>query len=132
MSEELTFFKNEKKDIEEIFNVLKKYNINSTENLVQLKARKNGLLYAGDYPWVSEIAQIINTFYCDADRCISDITGKVFLVETMETENQPETVLHRYRSAEKAVLEQSIIDYGDCAYFAICKIHRIGTRQRRS
>ena len=87
MSEELTFFKNEKKDIEEIFNVLKKYNINSTENLVQLKARKNGLLYAGDYPWVSEIAQIINTFYCDADRCISDITGKVFLVETMETEN---------------------------------------------
>lgn len=87
MNKGLTFFENEKKNIDTIFDVLKENNINSGESLRQLKVRDNNLLYAGDYPWISEIANIINTFYCDADRCISDMTGKIFLVDRMESDN---------------------------------------------
>lgn len=77
----------EKKNIDTIFKILRDNKINSEESLSKLKPNDNGLLYAGDFPWIAEIATIINDFYDDADQYITDVTGKVFLVDQMKAAN---------------------------------------------
>ena len=89
-NENLVSFENESKDLETIFEILRENGIISELGLIPLKTKKNNLLYAGDYPWIGDIAKIMNGFYSTADRFISDSTGKVFLVDQMKKQDHEE------------------------------------------
>ena len=91
-NENLISFENESRELEKIFDILKANRILSEASLLQLKKNENHLLYAGDYPWVGDVARVINGFYSRADRFITDTTGKVFLVDQMK-ENDHEDLL---------------------------------------
>lgn len=70
-----------KNNINEIFNILRDAQIKSINDLSSLELINNKLVSAKKYPWIADLASMIDALYDVTDEYIQNTKGQLFLVD---------------------------------------------------
>ncbi len=81
-----------KDSIEQIFNILDDAGIKNFTDIPKTHLIRGKLLSAKQYPWICDLAQIINSLYYKTEEHISKIDGQIFLVDKIK-ENTHNNIL---------------------------------------
>lgn len=79
--------KNNTNIIREIIYILKNASIKKYDDVKKLSLIESKLLSAQKYPWIGEIAGLVNELYYNTEKYIGDVDGQIFLIDKVETSN---------------------------------------------
>lgn len=104
---------NNSEKIKEVFTVLRDEGIKSFEDLSRLDLSHEKLISAQKYPWISELAVILNSMYYATEHHITDLGGQFFLVDEMEKDCAADLMKYSCLFPERMIVSAGEFHYLD-------------------
>ncbi len=113
---------NSNKEIEQIFDILRKAGIRCYDDLNGKSLTRGKLLSAHDYSWVADLANIINSLYYFTEKHIGNIDGQVFLVDRIEAKDHLEILKYSCVFPDRMIISSGEFHYLDKAEHSLIEI----------
>lgn len=110
------------KKIKSIFEILKDEKIYNFSDLAG-KALTNGKLFsAQNYPWVADIAELINSLYSTTEKHIGNTDGQIFLVDEIKESCHQDILKYSCIFPDRMIMSSGEFHYLNNAQFALVDI----------
>lgn len=110
------------KKYKELFAILKDANIKNYCDLSGLSLTRGKLLAAQKYPWIQDVAEIINSLYYDTEKHISDIDGQIFLVDEVRDQNHQNIFKYSCVFPDRMIVSSGEFHYLDKKQYALVDV----------
>lgn len=110
------------KKIELIFEILKDTKIYDFSDLVDKPLTHNRLFSAQNYPWIAEVAEIINSLYYTTEAHIGNTDGQIFLVDEIKESGCQDILKYSCIFPDRMIISSGEFHYLNNPQFALVDI----------
>lgn len=110
------------KIIQSIFEVLKDAKIYNFSALASKMLTRDKLFSAQNYPWIADVAELINSLYSKTEEHIGNTDGQIFLVDEIKESCHQDILKYSCVFPERMIMSSGEFHYLDNAQFALVDI----------